>query len=129
MWTCTEHGYFSTVADREDTKNGPVWVRARSADDLVRVRDAGYDTGPIIGMVKADYPYRVKMARAEWARYLTDYVTTDLDYTNFKDRVHAVDHKRADIYMGVWHELTRIENPDWQRLSVAEVNAREAARA
>lgn len=128
MWTCTEHGYFSTVADRDEPTGGPVWVRARSADDLVAVRDAGYDTGPVIGMVNADYPYRVKMERAEWARYLADYVTTTLDYTNFKNRVHERDARRADVYMGVWHELTRIENPDWRRSRVAEVNAHEAAR-
>lgn len=127
MWVCTEHGYFSAVADRTAPTDGDLWVRSRAAADLERVRSAGYDTGPIIGMVKADYPYRVRMSRTEWGRYVADQAGR-IDYTNFKDRIHRVDHSRADIYMGVWHELTRIENADWKREGVAVVNGREAAR-
>lgn len=124
MWTATEHGYFSAVADRDDPTGPELWVRARALADLERLRSAGYETGPITGMKHADYPYRVLMGRAEWARYLSDSVAA-IDYPNFKERVHEVDAARADVYMDAWFALTHIENDDWERNGVAEVNERE----
>lgn len=125
MWIATEHGYFSTVADRPDPHGTHVWVRARALDDLQRVRDAGYDIGHIVAMEEADYPYRVYVARSEWSRYVGDQIST-MSYTNFKNRVHEVDPERAGIYMEVWYDLTRIEDADPDRTTVRRMVAAEA---
>jgi len=127
MWTATEHGYFSVVAHRDDI--GPegdriVLVRARDAQDLRRVRNAGYDVGRIIAIVGADYPYRAEMRKDEWARYLADQVG-GIDYTNFKDRIAKVDAGRAKVYLKVWSALQHIEDDDWDRELVAVVAEEE----
>ena len=127
MWIATEHGCFSAVADRNEPRGPHLWVRSRSATDLERVRSAGYDLGRIVGMKNADYPYRVKVARTEWSRYVSDQIGT-MDYDNFKSRVHKVDPPRADVYMGVWYEMQRIEENDFDRVGVDRVNERELAR-
>lgn len=126
MWTATQHGYFSAVAHRDDPKGRTVLVRARDADDLRRVRDAGYETGRIIAMVSADYPYRVYMDKTEWGRYLADQAM-DIDYTNFKTRIGQLDHKRAGVYLKAWSALQHIEDDDWDRELVPMVAAAEEA--
>lgn len=123
MWICTEHGYFSVVADRNDT-HGDVWVRARSVDDLRAVRDAGYGIGRITALKYADYPYRARVSRSEWGRYLAD-ALAGVDYPNFKNRVHARDRARADVYLDVWQAMVRIEKDDWDRDRVAAVTDEE----
>lgn len=127
MWIATEHGYFSTVADRDEPAGTDLWVRARAVRDLERVRSAGYDTGPIIGHKTADYPYRVRMKRSEWGRYLAD-TAAGITYTNFKNRVAQVDAGRAKIYLEVWSALTDIEEDDWERDGVEFVNIVEQNR-
>lgn len=127
MWIATEHGYFSTVADRDNPAGPYLWVRARDAKDLIKVRDLGYDIGRITAMVNADYPYRAKVLRTVWNDYVTNQIN-HVNYTNFKDRVHVVDRKRADVYLDVWHALTRIEADDWKRTKVSAVNKAEAKR-
>jgi|APGre2960657404_1045060.scaffolds.fasta_scaffold02862_11 hypothetical protein len=124
MWTTTQHGYFSAVAHRDDPKGSTVLVRARDADDLRRVRDAGYETGRIHAMTSADYPYRVFMDKAEWGRYLADQAMA-IDYTNFKTRIGNLDAKRAHVYMKVWSALQHIEDDDWDREMVPMVAADE----
>jgi hypothetical protein len=102
-------------------------VRARDSKDLQHIRDWGYDTGRIIAMTNADYPYRIIIKKDEWARYLVN-ATTAIDYVNFKSRIHEVDRPRGDIYLKVWRELLHIEDDDWDRELVAVVAADEDAR-
>jgi len=125
MWTATQDGYFSAVQhrDRPDT----LMVRARDSKDLERIRDKGYETGRIIAMTEADYPYRVIIKKEEWARYLVE-ATVAIDYVNFKNRIHEVDDRRGGIYLKVWRELLHIEDDDWDRELVPIVAAEEAIR-
>lgn len=125
MWTATQDGYFSAVQhrDRPDT----LMVRARDSKDLERIRDKGYETGRIIAMTEADYPYRVIIKKEEWARYLVE-ATVAIDYVNFKNRIHEVDDRRGNIYLKVWRELLHIEDDDWDRELVPVVAAEEAIR-
>ncbi len=125
MWTATQHGYFSAVAHRDDPKGSTVLVRARDADDLRRVRDAGYETGRIVALVSADYPYRVYMEKSEWARYLADQAM-EIDYTNFKDRIARTDATRSKVYLKAWSALQHIEDDDWDRELVPIVSSEEA---
>lgn len=127
MWTATQHGYFSAVAHRDDVKGRTVLVRARDADDLRRVRDAGYETGRIHAMISADYPYRVFMDKTEWARYLADQAM-DIDYTNFKNRIGQLDATRSNVYLKAWSALQHIEDQDWDRELVPMVAAEEELR-
>lgn len=127
MWTATKDGYFSVVAHRNDIGPGGhriVQVRARSAEDLRRVRDAGYKVGRIIALTQADYPYRAEMTKAEWSRYITDQVDS-IEYTNFKNAVAARDPQRAKIYLKVWSALEHIEDDDWDRDLVPIVASEE----
>ena len=102
-------------------------VRARDSKDLERIRDKGYETGRIIAMTEADYPYRVIIKKEEWARYLVE-ATVAIDYVNFKNRIHEVDDRRGNIYLKVWRELLHIEDDDWDRELVPVVAAEEAIR-
>ena len=128
MWICTQHGYYSTVADKDDPTDDTVWVRARSYDDLVALRDLGYDIGTINGMRKADYPYRVRMHRSEWSRYVATEIES-IAYPNFKNRVKDRDKTRSHVYMDVWYAMTAIENEDPHRIRVARNNEAERARS
>ena len=125
MWIATQDGYFSAVQHRD--KPDTHMVRARDSKDLQHIRDWGYDTGRIIAMTNADYPYRIIIKKDEWARYLVN-ATTAIDYVNFKSRIHEVDRPRGDIYLKVWRELLHIEDVDWDRELVAVVAAVEDAR-
>lgn len=59
----------------------------------------------IVQLPRADYRYRTVVARSVVARALAR-VVDDVDYPNFKDRVHeSQGMERALIYSNVWTEL------------------------
>ena len=127
MWMFTTIGFFSAVRDRDQ----PEWmsVRARvkaDAENLIKVAqpilDAMHGEGAEVLKVTElkgrDYPYRVYLTPDEWALVAAK-LTTDIEYTNFKDEVKKTQGKeRASLYMGVWSamygaegELERLKQP------------------
>ena len=123
IWLFTEDGFYSGVSyDRTRDYDGLHSSRPELADDpimegrilLVRTRDEedmkrlvakfavpiGYRSTP-----RADYPFKVLLAREEWARYLSE-AARDLDYPNFKSRVQQRSGShRHDVYLRVWSAM------------------------
>ena len=104
MWTFTEKGFYSVVADR-DQPNKFVWVRARTENDIkvaAAVMRAEYINNP-----RADYPWRTKVTHEQWAEFLT-HTAKAVDYTNYKNRVALHDKSRASLYSEVWSTMARL---------------------
>ena len=106
MWVLTPRGFFSVVEDRDDAAF--VLVRARVASDLDALAEilpelyAWHDP-------RADYPWRARVARSEWA-YALGVMAGELDYDNFKDAVaERQGARRAALYGRVWAALRELE--------------------
>jgi hypothetical protein len=107
MWIFTKDGFFSVVFDKYCRRN-EVMIRSRCKDDLVRLAKKlhGYsDESEILGIMNADYQYRMKISKLDWADYLSN-CAHDIDYANVKDAIIPVgDNLRQDAYYQVWTAL------------------------
>ena len=102
MWVFTKDGFFSVVEHRADPQL--VLIRARTKDDGIRICKA-LDLKKVQCTPKADYPYRVTVAKARWALYLQN-AALDIDYGNFKaamERLHPA--HRMDQLHEVWYVM------------------------
>lgn len=121
MWIFTEIGFFSVVRGDDEDGVPTVMVRARVRDDLVSLLECYGDElepEPILEWSGRDYPYRVIMARDEWAQILLA-LGMELDYPNFKNRVAQVSGAmRAQAYGAVWSVMLRLE----EKLGIRERN-------
>jgi len=121
MWIFTEIGFFSVVRGDDEDGVPTVMVRARVRDDLVSLLECYGDElepAPILEWPGRDYPYRVIMARDEWAKILLA-LGMELDYPNFKNRVAQVSGAmRAQAYGAVWSVMLRLE----EKLGIRERN-------
>ena len=107
MWWMTTTGFYSVVQKPGDED---LTVRARVGADLDRLR-AGHlpELGPTVVGGGTDYPYRAKVARADFARAAAAMVEA-IDYGNFKSTVktrHSA--ARARSYGRVWSALYDLE--------------------
>jgi len=110
MWIATQDGFFSAVQHREFPDM--LVVRARSRSDLVRLTRIVIGTEIIKSPPGSDYPYRALLTKPQWSGYL-DVATAEINYDNFKNRIHDVNDERASTYMAVWSNMLRIEQePD-----------------
>ena len=108
MWLITTQGFYSGVQDPTDSNI--IVVRGRvHADMKALVQMLPKDARPkIIDNEGTDYPYRVRVSRAQWVRLCCN-LAMDVDYGNFKDAVKARQgKKRAEAYMGIWSILNRL---------------------
>jgi 8-oxo-dGTP diphosphatase len=109
MWLFTPEGFFSVVTAQEFGEE--LQVRARSADDLARLRQGWFpDLGPTVSIPHRDYPCRAFCTRTALAACLAR-IAESIDYGNFKDAV-ATRHSRsrAGIYHHVWADCRQIED-------------------
>lgn len=105
MWVMTTEGFFSAVEDRDD--DGAVFVRARVRSDAEQLALAV--GGTVLETPAADYRFRVRMAKDDWARYVAA-CATGIDYDNFKNAVAARHGAgRARVYGEVWGTLLRLQ--------------------
>jgi hypothetical protein len=110
MWVFDTRGFYSVVQNRDDPTT--VLVRCRDREDAQRLADwLSEDDLPIEvhHTPDADYAYRMVVPRLLFGNYLMSAVM-DLDYGNFKDRVHEVQGQaRADVYLDVWATLLDLQ--------------------
>jgi len=107
MWIFTKDGFFSAV-HKSEQPNHMLTVRARSRVDLVKVnKKLGKKRIKIISNKGTDYEFRIEIDRSTWANYLYD-EAMGLDYGNFKDEIHLIDERRANIYSRVWADMLNI---------------------
>lgn len=107
MWLVTTTGFFSVVLKPGDTD---LCIRARVRKDLVALkRDYLPSMGKIIETKNADYRFRAYASR-EGVAYAAADMARDIDYSNFKDEVKAVQGKdRANVYMRIWTALLELD--------------------
>lgn len=106
MWIATTDGFFSVVEDHFDRRF--LFVRARSRDDLKNLAATLKAEPAILSTPTADYPWRLRVRRRTWKKYLGRAVDA-LSYGNFKGAISARAPARAAIYSTVWSVLWRIE--------------------
>jgi hypothetical protein len=104
----TKDGFFSAV-QKPDCKPGELEIRARCQADLkALMRTIGVKIR-IIKTPKADYLYRIRITKVQWAEYLTE-AATNIRYDNFKNASCNNDHDRGMAYMQCWSALY-----EWQQ--------------
>jgi len=95
MWVITTEGFFSAVEDRDDP--GAVFVRARVRDDAERL--AAAVGGSVIETPAADYRFRVRTTKREWAAFVAASAEA-IDYYNFKNAVAAPRSRSRPLLRG-----------------------------
>jgi hypothetical protein len=108
MWLFTPEGFFSVVT--ADEFGHPLMVRARSGDDLDRLRTTHFpELGENVRIPGRDYPVRAFTDHDDLATCMVR-LARSIDYGNFKSTVSARQgYKRAHIYGDVWHDCLQIE--------------------
>ena len=110
MWLFTNIGFFSAVLEGSDEPR--IVVRVRVREDLSRLIGLYLKSRSveIVELENRDYPYRIFLSQAEWARIVSE-LAEDIDYGNFKDSVAKQDgHTRAHIYGRVWQSMLGMES-------------------
>lgn len=118
MWLVTREGFLSVVEHRDNPNH--LLVRGRTRDDLFDLQQWFQDRGAI-AMAQddtlyaieedptADYRWRMKVGRVDFAAYLNQ-TTMDLHYTtNVKGTLDKGDHFRHDVLMDCWFALHRLQ--------------------
>jgi hypothetical protein len=106
MWVMTTRGFYSAVQKRTDPA-GTLTVRARAKGDLENLSDL-LPGLKVITQQGTDYPYRIKVSAADWARVMAC-LALDVDYHNFKDEVRRHSAKHEAAYHKVWSVLLSLE--------------------
>jgi len=108
MWLFTQHGFVSAVAHRDN--HGMLMVRARDRASIEPLALAA--STEIVRTPDADYPYRTTVTASQftnWCALLFD----DIDYPNFKSRVHR---NRGSNFVHslhrVWEAMRDTEDAD-----------------
>ena len=106
MWLYTKLGFYSAVVKRGDNR---VSVRSYVKQDLVNlIQHFGLHT-EIWHTPDADYNYRIKLEREEFAHVMAELVL-QLDYSNFKAEVAtSADYSRLVAYHEI-HDITSTLN-------------------
>ena len=122
MWLFCEAGFFSVV--RKGGGPDILTVRARCAHDLLRLREWCPGLGAFTHTPNADYAYRAKVSRQEFAAALSQ-MAMDMDYDNFKDMVQrrGGGEARLSVYHRIWGVLA-----DWQDTLLRRRGANSAVR-
>lgn len=90
MWLMTKHGFYS-VTERPGVP-GEMQIRARVKEHLENLPFAVMPE--IISSRLSDYRYRVYVTREQWGQVAVC-LAGDIDYTNFKSKVH--DMRTSDL--------------------------------
>lgn len=106
MWVFTKKGFFSVVEDRDNKDR--VIVRARSINDIERMAYL-LTVEPEITL-SADYPFRLRCSKEEWATVM-QYLATSIDYDNFKNTIKD-DPIRSECYTRIWAVAQMLEDTD-----------------
>jgi len=104
MWLFTSKGFYSVVTT---DRGGDYMVRGRVRADLEALLPIIEPFGrkrEVLETASADYRYRLVVDTDEWLR-ISEVLSAEVDYTNFKDRVSRRNAQRAKTYGRVWFIL------------------------
>jgi hypothetical protein len=108
VWLITPRGFYSAVAKPDDGDEF-VTVRARSERDIRNLADL-IDAEPRRSE-HTDYRWRIRCRKADWAEAVKQ-MALEIDYENFKNRIHHDDPDRARLLARVWDVLYDIQRQD-----------------
>lgn len=115
MWIFTTAGFISAVQDYDDLSGNTLLVRARDRASIQTVADgveliADVPAPSVVVGGGTDYPYRIRVGRAEFAAWLGHEVMNYLTYGNFKSAAKdSLGTAAEDVLSRVWvtlHGLT-----------------------
>jgi hypothetical protein len=113
MWVFSKYGMFSAVIDKRDNDKLVVRSRHRRHLEMLLYRfDSTFVHGgkpPVIEeAVGTDYPYRIVVAKDQWADMLFA-MGNEISYTNFKNmsesRVRLLGRSYVDALHEIWQAL------------------------
>jgi hypothetical protein len=116
MWIMSRQGFYSVVK-KPGCAPDELEVRARCRKDLEVLKKQTGSKSKILTNAGTDYPFRIRMKREIWAKFLAD-EAMEVDYANFKDEVlfgktetpRRRKH-RHDVYFDVWKALLSLSDP------------------
>ncbi len=115
MWVFTKFGFYSVVK-KPDCAPDELEVRARCRKDLERLKKQTGVKSKILTNTGTDYPFRIRMKREIWAKFLADEAMS-IGYANFKDQVlsNKIESPRRrkhrhDVYSDVWKALLSLSD-------------------
>jgi hypothetical protein len=106
MWLATQHGFFSIVQKEEDL----FFIRARVRGDLENIVKLLAVEMEIHEWPKADYRYRL-MIDLEGLLELMVFLTTTIDYPNFKARIYEREEQshKLPAYHHIWSTMAELQ--------------------
>lgn len=108
MWVMHPDGGFYSAVESKDDPNVLV-VRTRARKDAKALAKLVPSGPKVIAGGGTDYPYRLRLTRAEWAAALVQ-LSERIDYGNFKDAVKdRQGEHRAGVYSRIWGALLALE--------------------
>lgn len=109
MWIFTDTGFVSAVKKPQD--GGLISVRARDKSSLNEL--ISQTKAELVHTPNGDYPWRIFVTQEQFAHWVSE-VALNLNYSNFKSRVHKV-HPSATYINSlhdVWAVMTHTEDAD-----------------
>lgn len=103
MWVFCKEGFFSAVEHLGDKSK--ILLRARLKGDLERLFAKNGIDAEVEATPEADYAFRATISKSDWTKVMAA-TAADIDYCNFKDRVHERSCGiRNDAYMNIWCDI------------------------
>lgn len=122
MWVFTRYGFVSIAcASKHDgsVDEAQVMVRARLREHLENLRERFPDSEmakvPILSDAGTDYPFRVVIARVDWASILSE-LALEQTWSNFKNeasrfaRLRKSSSRYVEALHEVWHVMLRLQH-------------------
>lgn len=106
MWMFCKSGFFSAV--QHNANPGLIHLRARLKGDLERLFEKHGYVVEITHTPNNDYAWRADVTKEAWAA-ICKAEAEDVDYTNFKNRVHDGTARDA-AYMNVWADMAEAQD-------------------
>jgi hypothetical protein len=112
MWLMVPRGFYSAVQKHGDVKDDMLTVRARCRADLDRLADLlPENVKPFREEGYTDYPWRIRLPHVKWDE-IVRVLSSEINYSNFKDEVKHQNPARASVYSEVWGRLLRVEDEE-----------------
>jgi len=93
MWVFTKSGFYSVVR-KPGCAPGELEVRARCKKDLEILKKQAGTMSKILTNAGTDYPFRIRMRREIWARFLAD-EAMNIDYAQVSRTKYSSGKVRA----------------------------------
>ena len=108
MWLFTQNGFTSVVQHPDNPQL--LVVRFRDKEDA-KVFGKRLDIKPVYSP-NNDYRWRVVVSRIKFRKLISKWIA-DIDYTNFKNRIHKQGNTaRNQAYTDVWSDMLMFQHEE-----------------